>query len=192
MDALTHCMEAYTNKFAHPLVDLYAFKGMQLINEYLERCYIDGNDLEAREQVALGSMYGGFCLGPVNTAAVHALSYPLGGEFHIAHGLSNSVLLPYVMKFNAEAATVRYSEVAEALGIKGVMNIREKAMAGVERIFQLCEKLDIPDKLITLNIPENAIPGLAESALKVQRLLKNNPREITYKDAINIYREAYS
>jgi len=191
MDALTHCMEAYTNKFAHPVVDLFAYEGMRLINDNLEACYLNGEDLDAREKVALGSVYGGLCLGPVNTAAVHALSYPLGGEFHIPHGLSNSVLLPYVMKFNAEAATKKYSKVGEALGITAEMTDQDKAAAGVERIFELCKKLYIPDNLSKLNIPKNKIPNLAESALKVERLLKNNPRNITYKGALEIYKEAY-
>ena len=85
IDALTHCLEAYTNKFAHPFVDLYALEGVRIIAKYLKRACDDGTDLEARTQVALGSMYGGMCLGPVNTAAVHALSYPLGVEYHIPH-----------------------------------------------------------------------------------------------------------
>ena len=93
MDALTHCIEAYTNKFAHPMVDMYAIKGIELLAKNLLRAVKDGNDLEAREACALGSLYGGLCLGPVNTAAVHALSYPLGGEYHIPHGLSNAILL---------------------------------------------------------------------------------------------------
>ena len=112
MDALTHCIEAYTNKFAHPSVDIYALQGIRLIAANLERAVTLARDykpadlsdnpdyVEAREALAFGSLYGGLCLGPVNTAAVHALSYPLGGEFHIPHGLSNAILLPSVMKFN--------------------------------------------------------------------------------------------
>ncbi len=94
MDAITHCIEAYTNKFAHPVIDVYALEGIRLIAHNLLRAVKDGKDVEAREALSLGSMYGGLCLGPVNTAAVHALSYPIGGEFHISHGLSNAILLP--------------------------------------------------------------------------------------------------
>ena len=93
MDALTHCIEAYTNRFAHPAVDIYALQGIKLIAANLGKVVANGKDQEAREALALGSLYGGLCLGPVNTAAVHALSYPLGGEFHIPHGLSNAILL---------------------------------------------------------------------------------------------------
>ena len=100
MDALTHCIEAYANRFAHPLVDFYALEGIRLIAGNLARAVAQGNDLEARTALALGSMYGGMCLGPVNTAAVHALSYPLGSEFRVAHGVSNAVLLPHVLEFS--------------------------------------------------------------------------------------------
>src|SRR6185437_13336874 len=85
LDALTHCLEAYTNKFAQPFIDVYAFEGMRLIAGHLVRAVQNGADEEARSQVAMGSLLGGFCLGPVNTAAVHALSYPLGSLFHLPH-----------------------------------------------------------------------------------------------------------
>ncbi len=101
MDALCHCIEAYTNKWAHPLVDMYALKGIELIYGYLLMACQDGTDLEARSALALGSLLGGLCLGPVNTTAVHALSYGLGGQFHIPHGLANALLLPAVLNFNS-------------------------------------------------------------------------------------------
>ena len=102
LDALTHCIEAYTNKFAHPMIDVYALQGITLCGHFLLRAVHQPNDLEAREGMSLASLYGGLCLGPVNTAAVHALAYPLGGEFHVPHGLSNALLLPHVFHFNAE------------------------------------------------------------------------------------------
>src|SRR5439155_14470982 len=116
MDALTHCIEAYANRFAHPVVDMYALQGIRLIAANLPLAVERGDDLEARTNVALGSLYGGMCLGPVNTAAVHALSYPLGGEFKVAHGVSNAVLLPHVLEFNLSAAPQRYADIAVALG----------------------------------------------------------------------------
>ena len=100
IDALTHCMEAYTNKFAQPFIDMFAYEGMKLIAEHIVIAVQDGSNEVAREKVAMGSLLGGFCLGPVNTAAVHALSYPLGSMYHLAHGLSNALLLPYVMEYN--------------------------------------------------------------------------------------------
>ncbi|MBQ7511110.1 MAG: iron-containing alcohol dehydrogenase [Prevotella sp.] len=191
MDALTHCIEAYTNKFAHPSVDIYALQGIRLIAANLERAVKDGKDVEAREALAFGSLYGGLCLGPVNTAAVHALSYPLGGEFHIPHGLSNAILLPSVMKFNMPAALKRYAEVAVAFGLPEGMTDEETAQRGVDFIYRLAEAVGIPKKLTDLGIPQTAVDGMAKAAMQVQRLLKNNPREVTEQDAKDIYNSLY-
>ncbi|MBR1410862.1 MAG: iron-containing alcohol dehydrogenase [Prevotella sp.] len=191
MDALTHCIEAYTNKFAHPSVDIYALQGIRLIAANLERAVKNGQDVEAREALAFGSLYGGLCLGPVNTAAVHALSYPLGGEFHIPHGLSNAILLPSVMKFNRPAALKRYAEVAIALGCEPGKDDNETAQRGVDFIYQLAEAVGIPKKLTDLGIPQTAVDGMAKAAMEVQRLLKNNPREVTEQDARDIYNSLY-
>ena len=191
MDALTHCIEAYTNKFAHPSVDIYALQGIRLIAANLERAVKDGKDVEAREALAFGSLYGGLCLGPVNTAAVHALSYPLGGEFHIPHGLSNAILLPSVMKFNMPACPERYAEVAIACGITPSHTTEETAQRGVDFIYRLAEAVGIPDKLTALGIPQTAVDGMAKAAMQVQRLLKNNPREVTEQDARDIYNSLY-
>ena len=191
MDALTHCIEAYTNKFAHPAVDIYALQGIRLISANLERAVRDGKDVEAREALALGSLYGGLCLGPVNTAAVHALSYPLGGEFHIPHGLSNAILLPSVMKFNAPACPRRYAEVAIAMGIDSCLDDMKNAEDGVDFIYRLAESVGIPKKLSDLGIPQTAVDGMARAAMEVQRLLKNNPREVTEQDARDIYNSLY-
>ena len=191
MDALTHCIEAYTNKFAHPSVDIYALQGIRLIAANLEKAVKNGQDQEAREALAFGSLYGGLCLGPVNTAAVHALSYPLGGEFHIPHGLSNAILLPSVMKFNAPAAMKRYAEVAVAMGCEPGKNDEETAQRGVDFIYQLADAVGIPKKLTDLGIPQTAVDGMAKAAMEVQRLLKNNPREVTEQDARDIYNSLY-
>ena len=191
MDALTHCIEAYTNKFAHPSVDIYALQGIRLIAANLEKAVKDGKDVEAREALAFGSLYGGLCLGPVNTAAVHALSYPLGGEFHIPHGLSNAILLPSVMKFNMPANVKRHAEVAIALGCQPGKNDEETAQHGVDFIYHLAEAVGIPKKLTDLGIPQTAVPGMAKAAMQVQRLLKNNPREVTEQDARDIYNSLY-
>ena len=187
MDALTHCIEAYTNKFAHPSVDIYALQGIRLIAAHpsvdiyalqgirliaanLEKAVKNGQDQEAREALAFGSLYGGLCLGPVNTAAVHALSYPLGGEFHIPHGLSNAILLPSVMKFNMPANIKRHAEVAIALGCQPGKNDEETAQRGVDFIYQLADAVGIPKKLTDLGI---------------------NPREVTEQDARDIYNSLY-
>ncbi len=191
LDALTHCLEAYTNKFAHPFVDTYAYEGMRLIAANIVQAVRNGQDVEARKQVSMGSLYGGFCLGPVNTAGVHALSYPLGSMFHLAHGLSNALLLPYVMDFNLPAAPKRYADVAVALGCNRGEDDVETAMAGIQKIKELIRDCGIPATLSEVGIPEEAIPQMAKDALKIQRLLKNNPREIKEEDAVAIYKAAF-
>lgn len=191
LDALTHCLEAYTNLFAHPLIDVYAFEGMRLIAAHIVQAVKNGKDEEARTQVAMGSLLGGFCLGPVNTAGVHALSYPLGSTFHLTHGLSNALLLPYVMEFNYVAAPKRYADVAIALGCDREADDVKTALKGIEKIRTLISACGIPPRLRDVNIPKEAIPQMAVDAMKITRLLKNNPRPITEKDAIDIFNAAY-
>ena len=191
LDALTHCVEVYANRFAHPIVDLYALQGIRLIAASVVRAVERGDDLEARTNMALGSLYGGLGLAPVNTAAVHALAYPLGGEFHVAHGVSNAVLLPHVLRFNLPAAPERYAEVAMALGVGPGGSDPETAQRGLDRLSELCRECGIPKGMSELGVPEGAIPRMAEAAMKVTRLLKNNLRELTAADAEAIYRAAY-
>jgi alcohol dehydrogenase class IV len=190
MDALTHCIECYANRAAHPAVDLYALEGIRLIGANLERAVVHGEDLSAREAMMRASLYGGLCLGPVNTGGVHALAYPLGGEFDIPHGVSNAVLLPYVLEFNLPAMPERYAEIAVALGAPRLADPVATARAGIERIRQLIRTCGLPATLSELGVPESAIPRMVESAMTVTRLLKNNPREITPEDAERIYRSA--
>jgi alcohol dehydrogenase class IV len=187
LDALTHCVEAYANKFAHPITDNYALRGIRLISENLLRVVLHGEDANARAAVALGSLYGGLCLGPVNTAAVHALAYPLGGKFRIAHGISNAILLPEVLRFNLPAAPARYAEIAVALGIERNGDASGAAQSGIERLATLSRECGVPQRLSDLKIPREAIPAMAKSALQVQRLLKNNLRDVTEADATKIY-----
>ena len=191
MDALTHCIEAYTNKFAHPLIDVYALNGIRLIAANLLKAVKNGKDQEAREALSLGSMYGGMCLGPVNTAAVHALSYPLGGMFHLSHGLSNAILLPTVMKFNRPACVERYAQVAIVCGVQPGKNDEETAERGVDFIYQLSKDCGIPTTLSEIGVPQTAVDEMAKSAMEVQRLLKNNPRVVTEEDARDIYNSLY-
>nr|WP_262915288.1 iron-containing alcohol dehydrogenase [Niabella ginsengisoli] len=190
IDALTHCMEAYTNKFAQPFIDMMAYEGMKLIAAYIETAVKDGKNIEAREKVAMGSLLGGFCLGPVNTAGVHALSYPLGSMFHLAHGLSNALLLPYIMEYNIPADPKKYAEVAMAVGCERQSDDLATATKGVEKIKDIIKACGIPQTLKEVNVSEDAIPQMAVDAMKVQRLLKNNPREIAEQDAVNIYKAA--
>ena len=169
IDALTHCIEAFANRRSHPLVDAWALEGMRRIAR------------TAR----------GLCLGPVNTAAVHALSYPLGSDFDVAHGVSNAVLLPHVIEFNIPAATPRYAQVALALGVQELETDLELAQAGVRFLHELNAACGIPPHMEQLGVPLEAIDRLAASAMTVQRLLSSNPREVGEQDARDIYRRAF-
>lgn len=191
LDALTHCIEAYANRQAHPLVDTWALEGIRRIARSLPAAYARGTDLDARSDVALGSMYGGMCLGPVNTAAVHALAYPLGSDFGVAHGTSNAVLLAHVLEFNLEAAPQRYADIARALGVPEEGPAQHMAAGGLAFIRQLNTRCGIPEHIAELGVPASAIDRMADSALTVQRLLVQNPRTVTLQDARDIYRRAF-
>ena len=190
IDALTHCIEAFANKHAHPVVDSWAIEGIRLIAQNLETACNDPGNLPAREAMLMASHLGGMCLGPVNTAAVHALAYPMGGEFHVAHGVANSLLLPHVMRFNAEEAPERYAVVAHAMGVTNSGDVRADAAAGIARIEQLSAATGIDRRLADIGIGQNALPKMAAAAMTVQRLLKNNLRELSEADALHIYEAA--
>ena len=191
LDALTHCIEAYANRFAHPIIDLYALKGIELISSNLESAYRDGDNQAAREALALGSLYGGLCLGPVNTGAVHALAYPLGGTYKVPHGISNALLLPSVLEFNLPAAPERYAQIALSMGCKSGSSDLETARHGIAHLRDLAQRCGCLPSLSQWGIPQDAIESMAQSALSVTRLLKNNPRTLTYDDAIRIYQSVF-
>jgi alcohol dehydrogenase class IV len=190
IDAMTHCLEAFTNRFAHPMIDLYALEGVRLAAAYITRAVANGQDIEAREHMALASLYGGICLGPVNTAAVHALAYPLGGEFHIPHGQSIALMLPHVFRFNVVATPARHAQIAVALGVAPQSDDLATALAGAAKLEELIDACGLPPRLRDYGVEESSIPVLVESAMTVTRLLKNNPREVTATDALEIYRQA--
>lgn len=190
IDALVHCIEAYANLTAHPFVDHYALEGIRLISHHLERAVNHGDDLEARSALAQGSLYGGLCLGPVNTAAVHALAYPLGSELRIAHGLSNALLLTPVLRFNLPAMPARYATIARTLGVAESGDELSTAAAGVERLDALIRACGLPRGLSSLGVTKAQLPSFATSALRVTRLLRNNPRAVTQADAEEIYQQA--
>lgn len=192
IDALTHAIETYTNKFSQPFVDTIALQAIRLIGQNLRKAVSNGKDIEARYNMSLASLYGGMCLGPVNTAGVHALAYPLGGTFDVPHGIANSLLLPYVMEFNFTANLEKYANIAAALGenIEG-LSLSQAAERSVKAVVQLSRDIGIISRMRDLNILEDAIDDMAAGAMKVTRLLNNNPREITEADAKQIYKKAY-
>lgn len=192
IDALTHAIEAYTNKFAHPFVDTFALKAIELISQNLLTAVREGDNKVARYNMSLGSLYGGLCLGSVNTAAVHALAYPLGGTYDVPHGVANSLLLPYVIEFNSSHCAARYGNVAEAMGADiSQLSDEEAARLCIGKVKDLCSKSGIIQRISELDIPETAIDEMAAGAMKVTRLLNNNPKPVTLEDASHIYKQAY-
>jgi len=191
LDALAHCLEAYTNRFAHPMIDAYALEGITFAGRFLLRAVQHPSDMEAREGMALASLYGGLCLGPVNTAAGHALAYPLGSEYHIAHGVSVALMQAHVFRFNADAAPARHAAVARALGIDDGNSDLATAAAGADFLADLTRQCGIDTNLRSHGIRPDDIEILAESAMKVERLLRNSPRTVTKDDCIAIYRGCF-
>jgi alcohol dehydrogenase class IV len=191
VDALAHCLEAYASLAAHPAVDLYALEGVRLIAGHLPRAVAQGDDLDARAAVALGSLYGGLCLGPVNTNGVHALAYPLGGECHLPHALSIALMLPHVVAFNSTALVARHAALARALGEPLATDDTRAATALPARLRDLLDRCQLPLGLARHQVERGSLVRLAEAGLQVTRLLKNNPRPVARADAIAIYEAAY-
>ena len=191
VDALTHAIEIYTNRFSVPIIDGLVLEAIRLTGRHLRKCVHNGQDLTAREGMSLAALYAGLGLGPVNTAAVHALAYPLGGMFDVPHGLANSILLPYVMEFNRPVCEAKFAKIAEAMADGDIRDKGDKAAAAVKMVTELLRDIGIPQRLRDINIPEDAILQMAAAAMKVTRLLNNNPREVKLEDAERIYRLAY-
>jgi len=190
-DALCHCIEAFANRNAHALIDTFALQGISLISSNIVRATLEGSDISARRAMALGSFLGGVCLGPVNTAAVHALSYPLGSAFGLPHGLANAILLPHVLRYNLPAMPDRYARIALAMGIPSGEDDLATGEAGILHLESLIEGCSLQDSLQHFEIDPSRFPELADQALQITRLLKNNPREVDHQAALSIYNNAF-
>ncbi|MGA0540384.1 iron-containing alcohol dehydrogenase [Neotabrizicola sp. VNH66] len=187
IDAMAHCVEAFTNKNAHPVIDGYARMGIDLVGKYLVRAVRDGQDTEAREGMMLASFYGGICLGPVNTAAGHALAYPLGTLLHLPHGLANAIIFPHVLAFNESVAAAKTAEVVGFLGLadRAADEGLQKAAHG------FCADLGVEMQLSKNGATEDQLPRFAEDAHAIRRLMDNNPREMSVEDVLSLYRAAF-
>jgi len=187
VDALAHCVEAFTSRKAHPLIDTYALAGAQLVGRYLPRAVADGSDKEARAGLALASLYGGFCLGPVNTTAGHAVAYPLGSRHHLPHGLACALIFPHTLAFNAPAVEEKTAAVLQALGLAPSSDQTRI----LETTRDWCSGLGIDMRLSAHGVPEDDLSTMAEEASTIRRLLDNNPRDMSPTDILGIYRTAF-
>ncbi|MBP0494620.1 iron-containing alcohol dehydrogenase [Roseomonas indoligenes] len=187
VDAMAHCTEAFTSRKAHPIIDLYALEGIRLVGRYLGRAVKDGSDKEARAGLALASMYGGFCLGPVNTTAGHAVAYPLGTRHHIPHGLACALIFPHTLAHNAPAVPEKTALVLEALGLPASTDPK----AVLEGTHAFCERLGVEMRLSRLNVPKDDLGTMATEAHAIRRLLDNNPRDLSRDEILAMYEAAY-
>lgn len=187
VDALAHCVEAFTNINAHPLIDGYARMGIKLAGQYLGRACANGSDADARAGMALSSFYGGLCLGPVNTAAGHALAYPLGTHAGLPHGLSVALLFPHVLAFNAQARPEKTAEIMDALGLPGASAPSEV----LRQTREWCSRLGVEMSLATHGVRENDLRAWSKEAHAIRRLMDNNPRDMTVDNIETIYRAAF-
>ena len=194
IDAMVHAIEAYTSKrLKNPLSDMLAREALRLLAANISTAVKQGDNLEARGAMLLGAMLAGQAFANAPVAAVHALAYPLGGNYHIPHGLSNSLVLPYVLRFNAPAAAELYAEIA-GLIMPGKL-LPDDPIAVTEMLADhflvLAADLGLQTTLRQMDIAENDLPKLARESMLQQRLLINNPREVNLNDSLAIYRQAY-
>jgi len=191
LDALCHAIESYTSVNASPMSEIFSLEAIALIGNNLRTCVHDGKNLQARENMLLGSLYAGLGLANAGVTAVHSLSYPLGGKYGIGHGLANTMMLPAVMAFNLPAALDKFADIAEAMGenTEG-LPVREAAYLALEAVESLIEDCGINNTLEEFGIKEKDFPALADVALTVARPLENNPRKVTKENAIEIYADA--
>ena len=191
MDALIHAIEAYTSVNATDMTDILAFRAMELVYHNIRTAYANGNNLPARSSMMEGSLLAGMAFANAGVTAVHAFAYPIGAEFHIPHGVANTLMLPHVMRFNLLGNLSKFADISEAfdLSIEGMDELQTAEMF-VEAIERLAKDLRVPKNLSEFGISEKDVPALAEGVMKVTRLLANNPRVINLEDAVEIYKAA--
>lgn len=193
VDAMVHAIEAYTSRHRkNPVSDMLARQALALLARNIRTAVHDGQDRDARANMLLGACLAGQAFANAPVAAVHALAYPLGGHYHLPHGLTNSLVLPAVMEFNAPAAGELYAELAEIVTGEPVAGGGEaRTQALIDAMRQVISDVALPATLQQANVPEGDLEMLAGDAMLQQRLLVNNPREVAYDDALAIYRAAY-
>jgi len=194
IDAMVHAIEAYTSRrLKNSLSDMLAREALRLLAGNIAVAVKQGDNLDARGSMLLGAMLAGQAFANAPVAAVHALAYPLGGNYHIPHGLSNSLVLPHVIRFNGPSAGDLYKEIAPL--IMPGKSLPDDALVVTEMLAEhflsLAEDLGLQTSLSQMNVPEGDLPKLAEEAMLQQRLLINNPREVSVDDSLEIYRQAY-
>ncbi|WP_433695859.1 iron-containing alcohol dehydrogenase [Paraburkholderia phenoliruptrix] len=192
IDAMVHAIEAYTSAhLKNPVSDMFAIKALDLLSRNLLPACEDGSNRAAREAMLLGATFAGQAFANSPVAAVHALAYPIGGIYHVPHGLSNALVLPHVLRFNAESAAHLYAELADVVvpGVSG--SAPRKTNALIERLEQMIAATGIPAQLRDVGIAREGLERMASDAMLQTRLLVNNPRPVSEDDALAIYTAAF-
>jgi len=194
IDAMVHAIEAFTSKrLKNPLSDMLAREALRLMAGNIRVAVREGSNLEAREAMLLGAMLAGQAFANAPVAAVHALAYPLGGNYHIPHGLSNALVLPHVLRFNGPEAATLYAELTQIILPSQSLPADPLQVTAIlaDYFLELAADLGLPTRLEQMNIDQRDLPMLAEQAMLQQRLLINNPRAMSLSDALSIYRQAF-
>ena len=192
IDAMVHAIEAFTSAhLKNPISDMLAIKALELLSRNLLPACKDGSNRAAREAMLLGATFAGQAFANSPVAAVHALAYPIGGIYHVPHGLSNALVLPHVLRFNAEAAAHLYAELAEVVvpGVTGDAENRTRAL--IDKLEEMIAATGIPARLRDVGIEHDGLQRMASDAMLQTRLLVNNPRPVSENDALAIYRAAF-
>ena len=195
IDAMVHAIEAYTSTSANnnPLSAMLAKQALDLLGANIREACAPGASLQIRENMLMGSMLAGMAFANSPVAAVHALAYPIGGMFHIPHGLSNALILPEVMRFNATECYGAYAELAPHVfcELADETSSQTRSAAFIEALAALSADIGLPQRLRDVGIGKDDLPVMAEAAMKQTRLLVNNPREVSEADALAIYTAAW-
>jgi alcohol dehydrogenase len=188
IDAMVHAIEAYTNIHRkNPVSDALAREALKLLSSHIVAACETPGDRGAREAMLLGAMLAGQAFANSPVGAVHGMAYPLGGIFHIPHGLSNSLMLEPVLRFNAPKADHQYAELADVVAPGAAGTNAQKCDTFIKRVVEIIEATGVERRLSQLGISHNDLPRMAEDAMKGQRVLQNNPRTVTYDDALAMY-----
>jgi alcohol dehydrogenase len=192
VDAMVHAIEAFTSaRLKNPMSDMLARDALRLLSANLLRACDDPGDIAARTAMLLGSHLAGAAFANAPVAAVHALAYPLGGHFHVPHGLSNALMLPHVLGHNMPAAMTSYAELGLLIDPSlAPLGPQAQARGLVEALVSLARSAGLPQRLSQVGVTEADLDLLAAEAMKQERLLINNPRPVSQADARRLYQAA--
>ena len=192
LDALVHAIECYTGKKANTFTDALALEAINLIAGSLRTAVADGSNEEARNHMSEAAMLGGIMIVNSGTTAVHALAYPLGARFHVPHGVANSLLLPYVMEHNFSSNLDKFAIIARTMGEEtDGLSLREAAIRAIVAVKDLSGDVGVPQRLRDLDVPQEALEGMAVATMDVTRLMSNNPKELSLDDVRAIWKAAW-